>query len=189
MEINQFDDVLGVMPVADVVEGRFVVLTSHTFSSDFGSDTDLPGAKVPATAEEAKRATYCITWKVDNRPTPIYAVPSMSFAERGGWNQTANAPFSTTVYLTHPGNQEGLTIPSGVSALAYTEGTFTLPSGAYVYSSNIIVPGAAIVIADTATDGAGSAGKPKYAASFVAGVIGETRQYDSTTGRLTIRVK
>ena len=189
MEINQFDDVLGVMPVEDVVEGRFVLFTSHSFSSDFGSDTDLPGVKLPDTAEEAKRAIYCLTWKVDNRPTPIYSVPSFSFAERGGWDQAANAPFSTTMYLTHPGNQEGLTIPSGVSSLAYTHGTFTLPSGAYVYSADIIVPGAAIIIADTSTDDAATAGKPKYTATMAAGVIGETRHYDSATGKLTIRVK
>ena len=189
MEINQFEEVLGVIPTADVVEGRFVVLTSHSFSNDFGSETDLPGAKVPATAEEAKRAIYCITWKVDNRQTPIYAVPSMSFAVRGGFDQSANAPFSTTVYLTHPGNQEGLTIPSGTSALAYTDGLFTLPSGSYVYSANIIVPGAALIVADTASDGAGEAGKPKYTASMAAGVIGETYRYDSTTGKLIIKVK
>lgn len=190
MEINRFEDVLGVMPTADVVEGRFVVLTSHTFSADFGSQTDLPGAKVPATAEEAKRAKYVITWAVDNRPTPIMTpMPSFVFAERGGWDQSQTIPFSTTVYLTHPGNQEGLTIPSGTAALAYTEGTFTFPSGAYVYSSDIIVPGAAIIIADTASDGAPSAGKPKYTATFAAGVIGVTERYDSTTGRLTIRVE
>lgn len=188
MEINEFEDVLGVMPVEDVVEGRFVLFTSHSFSSDFGSDTDLPGVKLPDTAEEAKRARYCLTWKVDNRQTPIYAVPSFAFAERGGWNQAANAPFSTTVYLTHPGNQESLTIPSGTSALAYTEGTFTIPSGQYVYSADIIVPGAAIIVADTASDSAGDAGKPKYTASAAVGVIGETRRYDSVTGALTIRV-
>lgn len=43
MEINQFtDDILGVVPVADVVEGRMVCLTSHGFDYDFGSKTDLP---------------------------------------------------------------------------------------------------------------------------------------------------
>lgn len=188
MEINEFEKVLGVMPVEDIVEGRFVLFTSHTFSSDFGSDTDLPGVKLPDTAEEATRARYCLTWKVDNRQTPIYAVPSFSFAERGGWNQAANAPFSTTVYLTHPGNQESLTIASGTTSLAYTDGTFTIPSGQYVYDANIIVTGAAIVIADTATDGASVAGKPKYTATNAVGVIGETRHYDSTTGALTIRV-
>lgn len=189
MEINRFEDVLGVMPIADVVEGRFVVLTSHTFSQDFGSETDLAGAKVPATAEEAKRAKFIITWKVDNRPTPIMTFPQYQGAQRDGWSTTPNAPFSTTVYLTHPGNQEGRTIPSGYSSLAYTEGTFTLPSGSYIYSSNIIVPGAAIIIADTATDGAGEAGKPKYTASMAAGVIGFTERYDSTTNKLTIRVE
>lgn len=188
MEINKFEDVLGVMPVEDIVEGRFVLLTSHSFSNDFGSETDLPGVKLPDTAEEAKRAKYCLTWKVDNKEFPSYAVPSYSFAERGGWSQTANAPFSTTVYLTHPGNQEGLTIASGVSSLAYTEGLFTLPSGAYVYSAEIIVPGAAIIIADTASDDAATAGKPKYAASAAVGVIGETYGYDTTSKKLTIRV-
>lgn len=189
MEINDFDGVIGVIPTEDIVEGRFVLLTSHTFSSDFGSDTDLPGAKLPSTAEEAKRAIYCLTWKVDNRPTPIYATPSFAFAERGGWNQPANAPFSTTVYLTHPGNQEGLTIPSGVSSLAYDVGTFTLPSGSYVYSANIIVPGAMFIIQDTTTaGGATDAGKPIYASAMVAGVVGTTRAYDATTGRLTVKV-
>jgi hypothetical protein len=188
MEINKFEDVLGIMPVEDIVEGRFVLLTSHTFSVDFGSEEDLPGVKLPDTAEEAKRAKYCVTWKVDNRDVPIYAVPSMRFAERGGWSQAANAPFSTTMYLTHPGNQEGLTIPSGTSALGYTEGVFTLPSGAYVNSSNIIVPGAALIIADTASDSAGDAGKPKYTATMAAGVIGETIHYDSSNGKLTIKV-
>lgn len=190
MEINRYDDVLGVVPTADVVEGRFVVLDTQSFSHDFGSYTDLPGAHVPATTEEAKRAKYCITFALDNRPTPIFAVPSMSFALRGGFDQAANAPFATTVYMTHPGNQEGLTIPSGQPSIAFTEATVTLPSGAYVYSADIVKPGAAIVIQDATTDStAGEAGKPKYTATFAAGVIGVTERYDSTTGRLTIRIE
>jgi len=189
MEINDFDQVIGVIPVADIPESRFIVLTGHSFNFDFGSAVDLPGAKVPATAEEAKRAIYCITWKMDNRPTPIYAVPQVDFAERGGWNRAANAPFATTVYLTHPGQQEGLTIPSGVSALAYTEGIFTFPSGSYVYSAPIATPGCLIMVCDTASDGAGSAGKPKATASMAAGVIGETYSYDGTNSKLTIRVR
>ena len=56
-----------------------------------------------------------------------------------------------------------------------------------LYSANIIVPGAMVIVADTASDGAGSAGKPKYTATMAAGVIGTTEHYDSTTGRLTIR--
>jgi hypothetical protein len=190
MELNRFEDVLGVIPTEDIVEGRFVVLTSHTWSYDFGSQEDLPGAKLPATAEEATRAKFILTWAVDNRPTPIMnPTPAMAYALRGGFDQAANAPFATTVYLTHPGNQEGLTITSGTPSLAFTEGTFTLPSGAYVYSSNIIVPGAALMICDTASDGAPSAGKPKYTATNAVGVIGFTERYDTTTGALTIRVE
>jgi hypothetical protein len=189
MEINQFKDVVGVIPTQDITEGRFVVLTPHTFSADFGSLVDLPGVKLPATAEEAKRARYCLTWKVDNRPTPIYAVPSMAFALRGGFDQTANAPFATTVYLTHPGNQEQLVIASGVTSLAYGDGVFTLQSGDYIDSADIHNPGAAIVIQDTTTaGGATHSGKPKYAATYVAGVVGETVGYDATTQRLTIRI-
>jgi hypothetical protein len=188
MEINHFETVLGVMPVEDIVEGRFVCLTSHTFSNDFGSDTDIPGCKTPDNAAEAARAKYCLTWKVDNKAAPFYAVPSYPFAQRGGWNQTANAPFSTTVYLTHPGNQECLTIPSGVSSLGYSDGIFTIPSGCYIYSANIIVPGATIRIHQADEGSASDAGKPMYDADMDIQIVAETHSYDSTTGALTIRV-
>ena len=115
--------------------------------------------------------------------------PSMAFANRGGFDQAANLPFATTVYMTHPGNQEGLTIPSGTKALAYTEGTFTLPSGSFIYSADIIVPGAPIIVSDTATDGAGEGGKAKYTATMAVGVIGFTERYDSTANKLTVRIE
>jgi hypothetical protein len=188
MEINEFEDVLGVIPVEDVVEGRFVLLCAQTFTYDFGSLTDLPGVKLPDTADESKKARYILTWKVDNRSIPIYAVPSFTYAQRGGWDQTANTPFSTTVYVTHPGNQNCLTIPSGASSLAYTEGTFTVCSGCYIDSAEIKVVGANIIIANTAEDGAGDAGKPKYQAAMDDRVMGHTRFYNSTNGALTIRV-
>lgn len=190
MEINRFEDVIGVVTQADTVEGRFVVLVSNTMGGAFiNVDADLPGARVPATAEEAKRAKFCLTWAVDNRQAPLVNYPSTTWDLRGGWVNSTQGPLSTTMWLSHPGNQEGQTIPSGYKSLAYTEGTFTLPSGAYVDSSNIKVPGAAIIVADTASDGAGSAGKPKYTATMAAGVIGFTEAYDSATGRLTIRVE
>ncbi len=187
MEINKFEEVIGVMPVEDIVEGRFVCLTSHTFSNDFGSETDLPGVKTPDNAAEAARAKLCLTWKVDNSQFPQYAVPTFPFAERGGWDQAAQSPFSATVYITHPGNQESLTIPSGVSALAYTEGTFTIPSGQYIYSANIIVPGATIRIHQADEGNAADAGKPMYDADMDIQIVAETVEYNSTTGALTIR--
>jgi len=74
-------------------------------------------------------------------------------------------------------------------ALAFTEGTFTIPSGGYVYSSNIIVQGAALVVCDATSDGAPAAGKLKYSATMAFGVIGFTEKYDAATGKLTVRVE
>ena len=122
MEINDFDEAVGVVAQADTVEGRFVLMVSNAAGSyNFGSRTDLPGVRVPATAEEAKRAKYCLGFAADNRPTPILEpMPSMNFAVRGGWDQAANNNFSATVYTTHPANQEGLTVASGALCLACT---------------------------------------------------------------------
>jgi hypothetical protein len=191
MEINEFEQVLGVMPTEDIVEGRFVLLTPHTFDQDFGSETDLPGVKLPDTHDEAIKAKFILTWKVDNRPTPFTVTAphqSPDWSERGGWSSTdGEGPVAVTVYLTPPGNQNCVTIPSGVSALAYTEGVFTVYSGCYIDSSNIRLVGANICIGDTATDGAAHAGKPKYHAENDLNVIAETVGYDSATGALTLR--
>lgn len=190
MEINRFDEVIGVIPTANVVEGRFVLLTPHTFSIDFGSRADVPGAKVPATADEAKKAKYCITWTPDNQAVPFYeTLPSMNWAQRGGWSLGTNMPLSATVYMTHHSSgPESQTIPSGMPSLGYTEGVFTLPSGCYIYDANIIKPGASLIVADTATDGAPSAGKLKYSATVEVGVIGTTVEYEASTGKLTVLV-
>ena len=86
MEINRFEDVIGVRVVEDITEGRFVVLTSHNLGGSFMNvDADVPGAKLPDTAEEATRAEFCITFAVDNRPTPIVDWPQTEWDERGGW--------------------------------------------------------------------------------------------------------
>ena len=187
MEINAFEDVIGVVANADVVEGRFVVLCAHTFDTDFGSQTDLPGAKVPATAEEARRAKYIITWAVDNRPLPVtQSYPAFTYALRSGFDQSSNTPYSATMYTTYPGNQNGLTIPSGVNALAFSNGTFTLPSGCYVYSANAIIPGALLEVLNTADDTT-DAGKLGYTAADAVGIHFETYGYDSDTNELTVK--
>ena len=191
MEINRFEDVIGVVAQEDVVEGRFVIMIANAMGVDFMNvDDDLPGARVPATAEEAKRAKFCITWAVDNRQAPIIDYPKAAFDFRGGWvNSTAGPLTGVKMWLSHPGNQESQTIPSGYKALGYTEGTFTLPSGQYIDSDEIKVPGAAIIVANTADDTAAEAGKPKYTATMAVGVIGFTEDYQTDTGRLTIRVE
>jgi hypothetical protein len=191
MEINRFEQVRGAVAQADTVEGRFVVVVPNVWSVDFGSEEDLVGARVPATAEEGKRARYIATWPVSNGQTPIYQpTPSYAFSMRaGGWDQAGNVPFDAKVRLTYPGYQDGETIPSGNQMLLFTEGTFTIPSGGYVYDANIIVQGAALVVADTQSDTAALAGKLKYTASLAVGVVGFTESYDSTTGKLTVRIE
>lgn len=188
MEINKFEDVIGVIPVADVVEGRFVLTTPHTFTSDFGSKEDVPGCKVPSTAAEAAAARYCITWTPDNQPLPFYeTLPTLdnTFATRGGWSKGANMPLSATIYMTHHSSgPESQTIPSGVAALGYTEGVFTLPSGSFIYDTNVIKVGANLVVAYDA----GNEGKLKYQAGYDIQVVGNTVSYDSTSNKLTVRI-
>jgi len=184
MEINAFENVIGVVTVADVVEGRFVVLTPHSESSDFGSQEDLPGAKIPSTADEATKARYIITFAVDNRPLPLVETyPSNDFALRGGWDQAANTPFSATMHLSYPGMHDGATIASGVNAIAFSQGTFTLPSGCYVYSSDIVNVGASLIVEHSGAD----AGKVKYSATNAIGTNFETVGYDADKNTLTVK--
>jgi len=143
MEINQFSDVLGVVPTEDIVEGRFVLLCEHSFSYDFGSREDVVGVKLPDTTDEGTRCKFCLTWAVSNSSTPMY-IPQPVLAQgarRGGWSEAANTPITgATVYLTYPGYTEGQTIPSGTPSLVYTDGTFTIPLGGYIADASIIVP-------------------------------------------------
>jgi len=187
MEINHYGDtILGVVASEDIVEGRMVLLTTNYFSRDFGSQTDLPAVKMPDTQAEAGRARYVVTFEQDNRPTPFFQPhPSMAFALRYGFDQAENAPFSTTVYLTHPGVQEGRTVPSGAGALAFGEGIYTVPSGAFVYSAELQVPGTPLAACDTASDSAGDAGKLHYSTTEV---VAEVVRYDNTNNKLTFKI-
>jgi hypothetical protein len=186
MEINRFEDVIGVKVQADIVEGRFVVLTANAINGSLVNvDDDVPGAKVPSTAEEATRAKWCVTFAVDNRPTPIVDWPQTAFDFRGGMVNSQLGPLTgVKMWLTHPGNQESQTIPSGYKALAFTNGYFTLPSGQYVYNVALETPGAAVVVEYSGAD----AGKPKYTATNAVGVVGFVQDFDTTTGALTLRV-
>ncbi len=186
MEINQYQaEIRGVLPTADIVEGRLGIYTTHTHDYDFGSKVDLPGFIVPATAEQANNARHIITWPVDNRPFPAaLPVPEYTFQLRQGYGTATNAPYSATVYLTNRGNQEGLTIPSGTPSLAFGQGTYTLPSGEYINHASIVNAGALVQVANTAEDG-GDAGKLKYLATYSNRKVGTVRLYDSATGKLT----
>jgi hypothetical protein len=166
-----------------------VKLTSQSVNNDFGSNSDLPGAKTPATLVHAAQARYMCMFAQDNRSLPIYRPqPHFDWALRqGGWDQAANSPFAPSmVYITHPNQQEGLTIPSGSQCLLFGEGEYTVRSGEYIYSATIEVPGTPLTPANTASDGAGSAGKLKV--TDTVGVVAEVVHYDNTTGKLTFKI-
>jgi len=186
MELNQIGDIIiGAVAMDNIVEGRFVVLASHSLSKDYGSQSDLPGARLPVNSTEASRAKYITKFEQDNRSLPIYQPnPAYSFALRYGFDQAENAPFSADVYITHPGVQVGRTIPSGSNLALHGEGIYTIPSGAWISSANLKVPGATFTIANRADDTT-NAGKVKTSAS---NVIGEVVRYNASNDDLTIRV-
>lgn len=182
MIINEFSDkVFGVVTAEDITEGRMVLLTSHDQNYDFGSRVDLPAVKLPTSAGEAALAKYVVTFAQTNEQMPLYKpAPSMDWALREGFDRPDNTPFSATVYVTNPSVQEGLTIPSGSLAVAFGGGVFTVPSGAFIASVNL-VPGATLSVAYAGSD----KGKLQYDAS---GTIGQVIKYDSTALKLTFRL-
>jgi hypothetical protein len=159
-----------------------VLMTSHSKSYDFGSYEDLPGVKLPSDATEAAKAKYVLGFAQTNETPPIYRpAPGYNYALRYGFEQNPNTPFSATVYLTNPSVQEGLTVPSGTLAVAYGDGVFTVPSGSFVYSSNLATPGAPLVVEYSGSD----AGKLKYGTS---NVVAEVVHFDSTNFKLTFKL-
>lgn len=186
MEINKYQDITGVVTTEDIPEGRMVLVVGHSESYDFGSREDLPGVKLPDTTVEGTKARFCITWAVDNTKPPLYQpYPSFDYALRHGFDQSQNVPFTAKVHLTQPSMTEGQTIPSGYLALAFGPGVFTVPSGSFVYSDTLATPGAFLVVANTADDGAGEAGKLKYSATAT---FAQVERYDSTNNALTFRI-
>jgi len=191
MEINKQSDVLGVVPTEDITEGRMVLLTSHPGHGDdlTGRPTDIPGVKLPETEAEANRARYVLTWKVDRREPPIVNWPSYNYALRQTFDRDTNAPITgKTIYLTYPGYQESVTIPSGTNSLALGGGTYTIPSGQFVYSGAMQVPGTRLSVANTGDDGAASAGMLKVQEGneeYVAVV----ERFDTSAFSLTFRTE
>lgn len=187
-EINHYGDtLLGVVAQEDIVEGRMCLLTTNTFSRNYGSQTDLPGVKLPDNSTESARAFYCVLFEQDNRSLPIYQPhPKINWALRYGFDKAENAPFNAQVYITHPGVQTGRTIPSGSGCVAFgDEAILTVVSGAYLYSANLETPGATLVVANTADDSAADAGKLKYGTS---NPVARVHRYDSATGNLMFRI-
>jgi len=195
MEINKSSDITGVITTEDIVEGRMVLLTSHpTYPADLtGRLVDVPGVKLPDTLLEAARATYCLTWKVENRTPPMtvpWIGPFIPWSLRvGGFDRPTNLPLTNqTIYMTYPGYQISMTIPSGMLALGYNccGGEFTIPSGQYVYDVTMQVPGTRLRVCNTATDGAASAG---MLAIMISGTVAvaEVSRFNEPNFEMTFR--
>ena len=186
VEINKFSDIIGVVATQNIPEGRMVLLTTHSFNYNYGSKTDLAGIKLPANATEAAKALYVAVFAQDNRSLPIFQpMPSYPFNLRSGWGVGVdNVPITgSTIYLTHPGNMKGQTIPSGSVTSAHAGGVYTVPSGAFVYSSELLVPGTWLLSSNTA-DHTTDTGKLRYNATATHIVV---ERYNSTTKELTFR--
>lgn len=186
MEINKFTDIRGVVANEDIVEGRMCYITSNSFPAgyNFGSRLDLPGVSLPDSAAEGALSKFVVTWRVPDQSLPMYLPePSVPWSLRRGFDRTANLPLtSTTVHLTWPGQKHGQTIPSGQICLAFGGGVFTFPSGHYIGTSSIQVPGAPVAVYGGVT--AADKGKPYYSTS---GVVGYVERFDSSNADLEIR--
>ena len=187
MEINKFTDIWGVVSQEAIVEGRMVCIVPNMCGTiDFGSRADLAGMTLPHKPTMAAQAKYVSSFAMDNRPTPIVEPwPSTVWSLRGGWDQAQVFPMvGQSIWLDHPSNMLGQTIPSGYLALAFDRGVFTVYSGNFVIDHAHLVPGAHLVVCDKATDGIAQAGKLKYSATAGVAIV---EIYDQTNEKLTFR--
>ena len=194
MEINKYTDITGVVTAQAIVEGRMVLLVANdeganSVDYNFGSRVDLPGARLPMTAAEAEKAHFVIAFAVDNTKPPIYQpYPSYDFALRGGFDTPSNVPFSADIHMTPFSMKIGLTIPSGVPALAFGPGVFTVPSGNFIYSANMQVPGTWLDVNNVEGDGAAVAGMLEEDADGSSGKFAQVERFDVEAWALTFRI-
>lgn len=193
MEIRKFSDIIGVVTTQEIVEGRFVLLVDAGVDATdpvFDLWGDLPGVKMPVDTTEADRAVYVLGFAMDNRSLPIYdPMPAYSWIARNyGFEAGQSDPSGrtlpltgSTVHFTHKSVTQGLTVPSGVKALAYAGGVYTFPSGSFVDTADIRIVGNLIDVHPTAGD---DRGKPKYASD---GVVGKVEEWNQTDLAVTIR--
>lgn len=210
MEIRKYLDIMGTLNVEDdalwdgVPEGRMVLLVANseagvnfgsaspTYGASGGGNTDLPGVRLPNDDAESNKSFYCVTWPVSNATLhgPIRLIiptPSYDFALRRGFDQAENVPFTGEVHLTYPGHRHGVTIPLGNQALAFARGVFRVLSGQFIYSAAVEVPGQALVVANTATDTALTAGMLLEDPSDGRAVVAFVERFDPDDASLTFR--
>lgn len=178
MEINKYNDIIGGITLADVAEGRMVVLAAPPT----GTDDGVYGVRIPASSAEAARARYVVAWPPTNFEAPyVRSWPQVSWALRSYFDQDANSPASVTMSYTYEGDRENSTVPSGYLVRVFGPGAvFTLTSGHFVDSESLDV-GAPLSVEYSGND----AGKPKYDAAGTTLIV---EDYDSTNLLLTVRI-
>ena len=187
MRFRKIADSIGAVAVGDIPEGRMCIIVDHNQSVNYGSREDLVGARLPATANEALEALYLAAFTVTNQEPPIYdSIPAGGIL-RGGFSVATNLPFSADVYTTAPSMLQGQTISSGSLVALHAGGTYTVTSGQYVFSANL-VPGARCEVLNTADDGAANAGMLSFEATAAAGMA-TVIQHDTTKRELTFRTR
>lgn len=188
MRFRKIADSIGAVAVADIVEGRMCIIVDHSQSHNYGSREDLVGCRVPATANEATEALYLAAFSVIQQDPPIYVnYPANPSNLRQGFAGSTNLPFNADVYTTAPSMLQGRTIKSGSLVALHAGGTYTVTSGNYVYSANL-VPGARLEVLNAADDTAAQAGKLSYTAT-AGGGIATVIHHDTTNRELTFRTR
>jgi len=188
MRFRKIADSIGAVAVGDIPEGRMCIIVDHNQDHNYGSRTDLVGAKLPATADEAKEALYLAAFSVTEQQPPIYVnYPASPGNIRGGFDGATNLPFNADVYTTAPSMLQGRTIPSGSLVALHAGGTYTVTSGHYIYNASIVA-GSRLEVLNTADDGATSAGKLSLEATAGAG-IATVIEHDTTKRELTFRTR
>ena len=191
MRFRKIADSIGAVAVGDIVEGRMCVVVDHSQNHNYGSKVDLVGCRPPATADEAKEAVYLAAFSVIQQEPPIYVnYPANPSNLRQGFAGNSNLPFNADVYTTAPSMLQGRTIPSGALVALHAGGTYTVTSGNYVYSANL-VPGARCEVLNAADDTAAQAGKLSYVstAGIAAGQVATVIYHDTTKRELTFRTR
>lgn len=175
--VSRLSDVVrGVVAGANFQEGLAVRLTAAGTAH-----TDLPTAQLATGGETAN--VFIIMAAVDNfaRPTraSMYTAPSTVQIDR-------NTGYSDPIRNLGDQYEVGMsvlwnpTIPSGALAQAHRGGTYAVPSGAFVDSVNIKVPGNKIKV--------GASGRWEYT-STESEAVGYTEEYNTDNAVLIFTLK
>jgi hypothetical protein len=187
MEINRLEGrIESVVTVSGLVEGRMVYMTSHSYDQNYGSLTDLPGVDYPRTADQAKKARNVLAFAITTQKGPYMTYPTFDFSLRGMMDQDSNVPFNTDVDITYPGDQESRTVLAGTPARALGVGTYTVPSGQYIYSAGLRTPGCPLSVSYSGAN----AGKLQAESTFDGDLaVATVVEFDSTTYALTFATR